>query len=75
MLVNERLRTREDDVGVNQFGHCSVLSARACLGVPYWTSRAALRMNEATAAGCESIATWLEGNVMVVAFIRSAKMA
>jgi hypothetical protein len=32
-------------------------------------------MNEATAYGWDSIATWLEDSVIVVAFIRSANIA
>ena len=41
----------------------------------YWTSRAALRMKEATTYGWDNIATWLDGSVIDVAFMRSANIA
>ena len=50
------------------------MSGAAVVG-PYWTSRAALRMKEATTDGIDNIATWLDGSVMDVAFIRSANIA
>src|SRR5262245_45706604 len=41
----------------------------------HWTSRAALRMNDATTNGCDSMATWMACRVIDVAFIRSANIA